>query len=608
MKTEVMEENAWFGEARGLLQQPASPHVWQLLSAHILAAHDERWFVEHALSYLQGALGRWPSELRELPQAWFDELTGRLSNAMEIQRTEGISWTSIMRGRWEYLGLARSLTLPAQAWSDPFELMEVLRRCEGLQHLKIEGGSLALRELASLRQVPSLRELDLGQTQWSMDDLRGSGPLTELWPALHTFGTSSLGRRERSLGRLAQTLETGQLTALRLNLDAPLQEPHHVLDMLSAHTPAHLDLGDMVSFASDAERRTYTHTSFEARGGTSLPRLAARGFVHGELESLVLARSAYETHEKYVIGDMVASGALRQLERLVLWQGTQDIEDLEALAGCKRLQHVNLSDMTSTPLHISPRSHSREAAQASLMELLSSAQVSSWETLGLGGALDLARGERLDQMTARLGAMSALEDLDLSDCRGSSGSLASLLRALPAAASLRHLDWSYNDLDEQDIEALGELTGLVSLRLDGCSLDDELVVQLKRVLSGSVRGVTLCLSPQLTRRGWMDFCVYACSRGFSLVGVDATKGVRDIWRDLAPYMQLRDLVVGEQEVVMKSWLPPVIEAMPSLRRLCLLSPGESASWSVSAGGKERWVKTLTGAQAHLVASAQRRAL
>ena len=64
--------DAYFGEVRELLNQPPSDHAWDELCQWLTLAWEEDagQVRAHWLSYLEGALARWPESIKQAPESW----------------------------------------------------------------------------------------------------------------------------------------------------------------------------------------------------------------------------------------------------------------------------------------------------------------------------------------------------------------------------------------------------------------------------------------------------------------------------------------------------------------------------------------------------------
>ena len=592
----MIEEHQWFGEARALLQSPYSPSSWAKLGELILDAHNERWFATHALPYLENSLHRWPDRALTMPASWSNELTGKLRVALELQRSEGIPWTNVMRGRWEHFSLAKRLVLPEQAWEDPFELMELLRRCTSLTSIKIIGGSLGMREVSSLRHVPTLQAIDLRETTWSFDDLRGGDTLFDIWPGLTSFATGSVGTRRKATERFEATLQAERtLDTLRVH------PPNNVgtaaiLTALGQHTPRHLDLGEFAIWTYPSMIADFSHKVLEGRGVSMLSTLSGAGLLHGGLERLCVRSSERTAAEATSLKPLVKSGAVNSLVTLEISDGGLLLEDLDALHSCQKLESLELGKTSTWRQEQGGLEAIRDPMQEALFTLFEASDPTRWKRLGLAGLLTLEIPDACARMQRQFAQMARLRHLDASDCCTETGILATLLSTANLEV-LEHLDWSRNALDASDIEALtGALGRLKFLNISGCDLDDDRLSLLLDNLGGQIVGLQLHDNPLLSRGGYERLFEYARSHSVRLLGCDLSDEARATLEELSSPLESVEMIsMGASDPA--DLLLAYQSALPYLEQVILMHEVGATTFYPNKQLDGRWVAQKRGESA-----------
>lgn len=593
----MIEEHQWFGEARALLQNPHSPSTWAKLGELVLDAHNERWFATHALPYLENSLRRWPDQMLTMPASWSDELTGKLRVALELQRSEGIPWTNVMRGRWEHFSLAKNLVLPARAWEDPFELMELLRRCTSLANIKIIGGSLGMREVSSLRHVPSLRAIDLLETSWSFDDLRGGDTLFEIWPELTSFATGSVGTRRKATERFEATLRAERtLDTLRIHPPDSVGTAA-ILTALGQKTPRHLDLGEFATWMYPSAITDFSHKVLEGRGASMLSTLSGVGLLHGGLERLHVRSSERVATEVVSLEPLVKSGASNALLELEIDNGGLLLEDLSPLHACEKLESLELGKTSSRQQGKGGLETIRDPLQDALFGLLEASDLTRWRRLGLAGLLTLEIPNASTRMAALLARMTHLEQFDASDCCTETGVLANLLSS-GNLADLSVLDWSRNALDMGDIEALANLLAgrAAFLDLSGCDLDDDKLEALLDGIGSEVLGLQVHDNPLLSRRGYDKLLDYASSHPVRLLGCDLSDEARSALDALlSPLESIEMFSLGGTDTA--DLLAAYMGTLPYLEQVILPHQTGATTFYPKVQLEGRWVAIRCGESA-----------
>lgn len=592
----MAEEHVWFGEARALLQQPPSPSSWTKLGALIRDAHNERWFATHALPYLENSLRRWPDQARSMPASWAEELTGKLRVALELQRSEGIPWTNVMRGRWDHFALAKSLVLPGHAWQDPFELMELLRRCTSLTSIEVVGGSLGMREVSSLRHVPSLRSIDLLDTTWSFDDLRGGATLFEIWPELSSFATRSVGTRRKATERFEATLRADQtLDTLRIHPENNVGTST-ILSAISQNTPRHFDMGEFSVWTYPSTLVNASHEVLEGRGIGALPTLAGAGLLYPGLERLCVRSSERTSSEGASLEALVKSGASHSLRALEVCDGGVLLESLSPLHECTHLESLELGKRAfgARGGGLEPV---RDPMQENILAMLEAMDEVAWTHLGFGGLLTLEIPEIHARFRARLEDMSTLGHLDVRDCCTETGVLARLFDGANLEG-LRFLDWSRNGLDMGDIEALTATLcdRPAILDLSGCDMDDDKLERFLEGIGAHLKGISIHDNPSITARGYKNLWSYVHEHEVRVIGVDLTGAARKALKSRAsPLDGLTQLSLGVGDST--SRLAGVLDLLPHLEQVLLAHEEGARSFLAPTEANSRWIERCAGESA-----------
>ncbi len=320
-----------FGMIRSLAQAPPSQDAWEQLCM-ALDRLEEGCELERALGYLEGALRRWPAELRVVPSFWTQEMLEKGKEAMRIARIGQIKQFSShqLRGieRHDAEGMRYLERLEIVAFGGTMSDLGLLLCMPGFEGLKaLELMSLSnrrttLKGWASLRDTITLRE-GLERLELRKNKVMTPRIYEELFKVDLTIDALTIERSKldaESLAGVVKQLEWG-LSALDLGGNDLGDEGWIALSK-----------GDISGLRSLRLDRT--------RGGDEGAKaLAARGL--GRLEHLsVLNTSMGEVGFAALMSADL--GALRTLEIDLRGEYKEVGEALDRVQGLEQLERVTL--------------------------------------------------------------------------------------------------------------------------------------------------------------------------------------------------------------------------------------------------------------------------
>lgn len=219
---------ATFGDLRSLMQQHASPQLWETL-CEMLDEVDPGEMIELWLPYIHGYQRQWPESLGKAPERWIQTLFGGEDDIPQMGAALSLSVRDRDVGDEEIFELTccphvdnlRTLALgyerrvPWRREKITFGCVRDIIKCEhlqGLRNLQLTGQHLGAESLAALLSpegLPSLQVLDM-----SYNDLEFLQPST-LAGISHNLCELSLRDTELTLQGMTALTEAGLLDGLR---------------------------------------------------------------------------------------------------------------------------------------------------------------------------------------------------------------------------------------------------------------------------------------------------------------------------------------------------------------------------------------------------------
>lgn len=220
-----------FGTLRSLTQAPPAPLVWERLCLILDEVREPHEF-EQAIAYLQGALRRWPDELREVPSRWrklaaTDDRVRRLelTRALHLKQLRYDALTRQLDARGHIFNSVSRLVLDeCQVPVD--DITGLLRRDEvrQLEYLELGRFPLSYGERfygqlgTSIAEHPNLTALVLnknGKQRYWQERLRAL--LKTAGPSLKELGLPGMWLDEVELGQVSRAVDPSRLEHLDLS-------------------------------------------------------------------------------------------------------------------------------------------------------------------------------------------------------------------------------------------------------------------------------------------------------------------------------------------------------------------------------------------------------